>query len=154
MSSRQTPEFCPTRRDEARRLLAVTGGLAAALEVMRGQFNTLQTRAQLLLTVSTLALTITGFSGPRIAAAGAFQRNSMALGLVIVLASMVLIIGGSLRVHWVTQFTGPDDETLVAGVLRYRDAKTRLFFVELCLLVAGLACYVASVVSYFLVGAP
>lgn len=149
-----TPQLCQTRREEARRLLETTGGLAPALGVLRGQFNTLQTRAQLLLTVSTLALTITGFSGPRIAAAGVFQRTSMAVGLVIVLASMVLIIGGSLRVRWVTQFTGPDDETLVADVLRYRDAKTRLFFVELCLLVGGLTCYVASVVSYFFMGAP
>jgi len=152
--SNRSPHLCPTRRDEARRLLQVTGGLAAALEVLRGQFNTLQTRAQLLLTVSTLALTITGFSGPRIAAAGVFQSTTMAIGLMIVLASMVLIIGGSLRVHWVTQFTGPDDETLVATVLRYRDAKTKLFFIELCLLVAGLTCYVASVVSYFFMGAP
>lgn len=141
--------------EEARHLLAVGGSLKAAHDMLMSQFNVLQTRAQLLLTVATLALTITGFSGPRIAAAGAFQRYSMAAGLVFVLASMLLILGGSLRIRWVTQFRRPEgsDETaLLAQILCYRDRKTRLFFVELCLLLTGLALYIAAVVAYFLFG--
>lgn len=142
--------------DEARHLLVVGGGLRGALELLMTQFAVLQTRAQLLLTVSTLALTITGFSGPRIAQTGAFSRLSMAGGLVFVLASMLLILGGSLRIRWVTQFRTPeggDDAELVAQIVCHRDRKTRLFFVELCLLVTGLAAYVAAVVVYFLNGA-
>lgn len=143
-------------RDEARHLLAVGGGLRGALELLMTQFTVLQTRAQLLLTVATLALTITGFSGPRIAQTGAFPRLSMAVGLVLVLVSMMLILGGSLRIRWVTQFRAPaggDDAELVAQIVCHRDRKTRLFFVELCLLVAGLTAYVAAVVVYFLDGA-
>ncbi len=141
--------------EEARHVLALGGSLAGALNLLVQQFNVLQTRAQLLLTVATLALTITGFSGPRIAAAGAFQRYAMAGGLTFVLASMLLIIGGSLRIRWVTQFRAPEGEdasTLLAQILCYRDRKTRLFFVELCLLLTGLAAYIAAVVGYFLFG--
>ncbi|MEN9840497.1 MAG: hypothetical protein RL376_297 [Verrucomicrobiota bacterium] len=141
--------------EEARHVLALGGSLAGALNLLVQQFNVLQTRAQLLLTVATLALTITGFSGPRIAAAGAFQRYAMAGGLTFVLASMLLIIGGSLRIRWVTQFRAPEGEDptkLLAQILCYRDRKTRLFFAELCLLLTGLAAYIAAVVAYFLFG--
>lgn len=143
--------------EEAHRLLGLGGGLRGAIDLLSGQFAVLQSRAQLMLTVSTLALTITGFSGPRIAAAGAFQRYSMATGLLLVLASMILILGGSLRIRWITQFTPPPgggDSDLVATVICHRDRKTRLFFIELILLLAGLAAYIAAVVAYFLFGAP
>ena len=142
--------------EEARHLLAIGGGLRGALDMLVTQFGVLQTRSQVLLMVSTLALTITGFSGPRIAQSGAFPRLAMAGGLVLVLVSMLLIIGGSLRIRWVTQFRAPEggaDADLVAQILCYRDRKTRLFFVELCLLLGGLAAYVAAVVTYFLRGA-
>jgi hypothetical protein len=145
----------PFHHEEARHLLAIGGGLRGALDLLMAQFNVLQTRSQVLLTVSTLALTITGFSGPRIAQSGDFPRLAMAGGLVCVLASMLLILGGSLRIRWVTQFRAPPgggDEALVAQVVCHRDRKTRLFFVELCLLLGGLAAYVAAVVSYFLFG--
>ena len=78
-----------------------------------------------MLTITTLTLTITGFSGPKIAAAGLFARTSMVLGILSVLASTLLILGGSLRIQWVTQFRGPDDHALVTSILHYRNRKTR-----------------------------
>lgn len=143
-----TPEF------EAQQLLAQQGerGITGAIDILMQQFQVLQTRAQIMLTITTLALTITGFSGPKIAAAGAFARTSMVLGILLVLASTLLILGGSLRIQWVTQFKAADDHALVTTILRYRNTKTRLFFVEICFLVAGLACYVSSVVAYFVIG--
>ena len=99
-----------------------------------------------MLTITTLTLTITGFSGPKIAASGTFAQTTMVLGILSVLASTLLILGGSLRIQWVTQFTAENDLALVTSVVRYRNKKTKLFFAEICLLVAGLTCYVASVV--------
>ncbi len=155
MSNSSTESPRPIHNDESRHLLILGGGLQGALNLLLQQFNVLQTRAQLLLTVATLALTITGFSGPRIAAAGAFQRYAMAGGLAFVLASMLFIIGGSLRIRWVTQFRAPaggDDASLLAQIVCYRERKTRFFFVELCLLLTGLTAYVAAVITYFLFG--
>lgn len=158
MSDTSLKPECPAsvHHEEARHLLAVGGGLRGALDVLVTQFGVLQTRSQVLLTVSTLALTITGFSGPRIAQSGDFPRLAMAGGLVLVLGAMLLIIGGSLRIRWVTQFRAPPgggDEALVAQIICYRDRKTRLFGWELSLLLAGLAAYVSAVVVYFLCGA-
>ncbi len=148
------PDLHETPESEAQQLLAQQGerGIQGAIDTLMQQFQVLQTRAQIMLTITTLALTITGFSGPKIAAAGLFARTSMVLGILLVLASTLLILGGSLRIQWVTQFKADDDHSLVVSILRYRNAKTKLFFAEICLLVAGLACYVGSVVAYFIVG--
>jgi hypothetical protein len=152
------PDLCPplhtSAETEAKQLLEVQGeqGLKGAIAVLMTQFNVLQTRAQMMLTITTLTLTITGFSGPKIAASGMFSRVAMAAGLLFTLSSTLLILGGSLRIRWVTQFQGETPLALVTRVLTYRNEKTRLFFAEICLLVAGLACYVAGVVAYFIIG--
>ncbi len=148
------PALHETPEAEARQLLATQGerGVKGAIDVLMQQFQVLQTRAQMMLTITTLTLTITGFSGPKIAASGAVARTSMVLGILSVLASTLLILGGSLRIQWVTQFKGDNDLDLVTSVMRYRNRKTKLFFAEICLLVAGLSCYVASVVVYFIYG--
>ncbi|MFI5358227.1 MAG: hypothetical protein ACHQ4G_12920 [Opitutales bacterium] len=146
------PPLHDTPEAEARQLLDDQAGQGrnGAIAVLMQQFNVLQTRAQIMLTITTLTLTITGFSGPKIAAAGMFAKAAMVAGILATLASTLLILGGSLRIRWVTQFQGATDLEFVTRVLGYRNRKTRLFFAEICLLVAGLACYVASVVAYFL----
>jgi len=143
-----------TPETEAQQLLQSQGehGLKSVISVLMTQFNVLQTRAQMMLTITTLTLTITGFSGPKIAASGMFSRVTMAAGLLSTLASTLLILGGSLRIRWVTQFKGATPLEFVTRVLAYRNDKTRLFFVEICLLIIGLAFYVSAVVAYFILG--
>ena len=139
--------------EEAARLLGLFNGddrLGAAIGFMRHHFDVLQVRSQLLLTLSTLALTITGFSGPKIAQTNLFARYSMAVGIVFVLSSVVILLLGGLRIRWTTQFLGDDPLETLVRIVRYRNMKTRLYFIELGLLVIGLSAYVASVVTYLL----
>jgi hypothetical protein len=132
---------------EADALLAMHGGnLAAAIATVAGQFNVIQAREQLLLTLATLTLTITGFSGPKIIESSEVARWSLAAGLVVVLAGVVHILF-TLRVRWLTSFAG-DDRARLAAALAHRDSKTRAFGRELILLACGLALYVASVVAF------
>ncbi len=149
-----TPDLHATPEEEAKQLLAVQGdnGLKGATSLLMQQFLVLQTRAQIMLTITTLTLTITGFSGPKIAASGDFSRYAMVFGILATLSSTLLILGGSLRIRWVSQFRGDNDLDLITRVIRYRNGKTNLFFAEICLLVLGLASYVSSVVTYFLTG--
>jgi hypothetical protein len=149
-----SPSLHLTPETEAQKLLESQGehGLKGVISVLMTQFNVLQTRAQMMLTITTLTLTITGFSGPKIAASGMFSRVTMAAGLLSTLASTLLILGGSLRIRWVTQFKGDTPLEFVTRVLAYRNDKTRLFFVEICLLIIGLAFYVSAVVAYFILG--
>lgn len=139
-----------TRDEEAAHLLALHGGeLRPVLDQLERHLGVLQSRSALLLTVATLALTITGFSGPRIAEASALSRYGLACGLVLVLAGMVVTLLGTLRVSWLTQLVdGRPAPVVVASALAYRAAKTRLFQVQLLLLVLGLACYVFAVIAF------
>jgi hypothetical protein len=141
-----------TQRAEAARLLGMFGGadgLPRAIDVVQRQFATIQTRTQLLLTLATITLTITGFSGPKMIESGLFTRVGMATGLVFVLAA-VLIMLLSLRVRWLTQFDHPDLVERLAQMIAHRDRKTRRYMLELGLLAIGLASYVAAVIGYLI----
>lgn len=141
--------------EEAHMVLTMMGGpenLGKCMEFLRHHFDVIQARSQLLLTLSTLALTITGFSGVKIAQTNLFARYSMTLGIIFVLIGMVILLLGGLRIRWTTQFYEETAEKTIARIIRYRNSKTRLYFVELALLVIGLAAYVAAVVTYLLNG--
>jgi hypothetical protein len=139
--------------EEARRLLDLHGGdLAKALAHCEAHFNVIQARSQFLLTLGTLTLTITGFSGPRIAESGLIPRLGLAVGLVLVLAALLYLLLGSLRIRWVTQGLGDDPVETLSGALAWRDVKTRHFMAQLSLLVLGLASYVLAVVAFVIIG--
>ncbi len=126
--------------------------LSSCLEFLKQHFNVIQARSQLLLTICTLALTITGFSGPKIAQTNLFARYSIALGIIFVLSAMVILLLGGLRIRWVTQMIGDNPRATLSLIIQYRNRKTSLYFLELSLLVIGLTSYVASVVTYLLYG--
>jgi len=138
---------------EAEALRKQYGEPGACQGVITGQFDVLQTRTHMMLTLATLTLTITGFSGPKIAASSLFSRYTMVLGLICVLVSIVVTLMGTLRIRWLTQL-GAQDGTgdVLARMIAYRNRKTRLFRLELVFLVVGLALYVSSVVAFMLVG--
>lgn len=135
---------------EARRLLALHGGAegqAKAMETLRWQFAVIQSRTQLLLTLATITLTITGFSGQKIAGSGSFARWAMAVGLCLVLSAVLLMLAG-LRVRWLTLFEGESPEAILADIIVYRDAKTLGYRLQTALLGGGLASYVSAVIAY------
>ena len=139
-------------QDEATHILALyDGDMARCIDLLSSQFGVLQARSQLLLTLATITLTITGFSGPRIAEASAVSRWGLVAGLILVLLSLVLILVGTLRIRWMSQFVTDVDS--LAEAIRYRDRKTRAYLVQLSLLVVGLAAYVLAVVAFFATGA-
>src|SRR5215210_760380 len=105
--SMATPFRQLTECEEAEYMLRMRvepGALAACLDLISQQLTVIQGRSQLLLTLSTLTLTITGFSGPQIATTSSFARVSIVAGIGCVLLSTVLILLSSLRLKWVTQF--------------------------------------------------
>jgi len=84
------------------------------IEILTDSFNVLQNRAQMLLSLITITLTITGFSGPRIAESSLVARISIAFGLAFVLISALILMAGPLRINWCTRSKSVDiDQTLV-----------------------------------------
>lgn len=147
----------PSPDEEAQHLLAIHEGgegYPGCLRLVRDQFNSLQTRSQLLLSLAALTLTITGFSGPKIAASGLFARLTMAGGLVLCMCAVVITLLGSLRIRWLTQFVGLPPREALTGMIAWRNSKTANYLLALALLVAGLSCYVAALVAYLIAGDP
>jgi hypothetical protein len=144
----------PEASSEARSMLQMYGGdagLAEALRVISQQFVVLQTRSQLLLTLATIVLTITGFSGPRIAASGVFARTAMAIGLLLTLLAVLMLLL-NLRIRWLTQFQAPTAQETLTAIITYREGKRRAYLWIITMLMAGLGSYVAAVIAFLITG--
>lgn len=122
------------------------------MELMKDSFNTLQNRSQMLLSLSTICLTITGFSGPRIAQASGFSRFFIGFGLFFVLCSVLVLVCGPLSIRWLTRYQGPDFDQTVERVIYRRNWRTKRYHLSALLLVIGLGGYVMSVLGYLWFG--
>ena len=144
----------PAPKAEFDALLRVHDGKQGeVLRTMTTQFAVLQNRAQLLLTLCTLTLTITGFSGPKIAASGEVARWAMIIGIDLVLAGLVLLLLSSLVVRFASQFFALDEPRVAfSHLIRYRNRKTAWYRWQLGCVVLGLSGYVAAVIQFLLTG--
>ncbi len=131
--------------EEAAFIKEIHGGdYSAVFRYLRESFTLLQARSQMLLGLATICLTITGFSGPRMAQSNPVSRFFIAFGLVFVLASVAAVVAGPLSLRWITSWRGETlDDTLIANLLR-RDSKTRLYRLSTVLLLTGLTGYLLS----------
>lgn len=116
--------------------------------VLISHFDVLQNRSQMLLSLIAICLTITGFSGPRIAASGQWAQTLLAVGLTFVLSAALLLLMGPLRLRWGTQRRMETlDASLVALIVR-RNSRTQKYHVASIVLVIGLAAYIGSLLTY------
>ena len=124
------------------------GNYSKVFDVLVQQFDVLQSRAQLLLGLVTISLTITGFSGPKIAASSAFSRVSIAVGLLFILVSAVLMLMGPLQLRWGTRRCMDTIHDSLVHLIVRRNERTRKYHLASIFLIVGLSGYVASLVSF------
>jgi hypothetical protein len=142
----QTPE------EEADHLIALYDGDAGKIMgILHGQLTNLTGRAQMLLQLAGLTITVTGFSGANIARSGKLAAVLVVSGLVTVLVAASLSMGGILRIRWLTQLAPTSLRETIIHAIDMRDSKTRVFGRSLALLIVGLALYIGSV-SLLLLG--
>jgi hypothetical protein len=138
-------------REEAATLLEYHRGehsMASSMAVLSHQFQVIQARSQLLLSLAALVLTITGFSGPKIAATNSATRALMICGIVLDVVSIGVLLIQSLKVRWSTQIRGASDLETLELIILNRNKKTTHYFVALVLLVLALGSYIGSVALY------
>lgn len=141
-----------TPEEEADYLLGLYDSDAAKImAVLHGQLANLTSRAQVLLQLAGLTITVTGFSGTSIARSGPIAALLVVSGLVVVLVAASLSMGGILRIRWMTQLAPTTLRASIVYAIEMRDAKTRVFGRSLALLIVGLALYIGSV-SILLLG--
>lgn len=154
------PAGAPVRRaanpgEEADHLLELYQGDAAKVMArLEQQLGSLANRAQMLLQLAGLTITVTGFSGASIARTGTLAAVLVVSGLVVVLVAASLSMGGILRIQWTTQLAPCPPRDAILEVIEIRDGKTRAFSRALALLIVGLALYIGSVALLLLGNLP
>ena len=138
--------------EEADHLLQLYQGDASKiLAVIQGQLTNVASRAQMLLQLAGLTITVTGFSGASIARSGRVAAILVVSGLGVVLLGASHSRGGILRIRWTTQLAPCAPRDAIISAIRMRDEKTGVFSRSLALLIVGLALYIGSV-SLLLLG--
>ncbi len=126
------------------------GDAAKIMARVESQLMILATRAQTILSLAGITITVTGFSGASIAKTGRLASAAIVAGLVLVLVSAAITMTGILRVEWTTKLGGAGLDDAVRAAIRIRDSKTVAYSRALKLLIVGLALYVASVAMLLL----
>jgi len=145
----------PTAEEEARRLLAFTGDPVRAFDIVEKQMGVLVLRTQVMLSLSGIVITVTGFSGRAVAETSVLARSSIAAGLVVVLAAAAVAIGGVLRLGWLTQLIGDDPPVAtLTRAIQLRERKGRLLSLSLVLFVVGFALYCVAVTQLIVATPP
>ena len=132
--------------EEARRIFRLSGDdPLRAYEIVERQMAVLVLRTQVLLSLSGIVITVTGFSGRTIAQSGEAARLCIALGILVVLAAAVVAIAGVLRLRWLTQELAEDPIAMLSRGLTLRDKKARALAIALVLFVLGFSLYVIAI---------
>jgi hypothetical protein len=118
--------------------------------MVQAQLAVLVLRTQVMLSLSGIVITVTGFSGRAIAQTSALARGSVVLGLLLVLAAAAVAVGGVLRLRWMTQELGGEPVSILERGIAIRDRKSRYLAVALALFVVGFAAYCLAVAQLLL----
>ncbi|MDX2015758.1 MAG: hypothetical protein SFW67_36525 [Myxococcaceae bacterium] len=134
------------QRDEVSRILALTkDDPREAYGVVERQLSVLVLRTQVMLSLSGIVITVTGFSGRAIAQTNDLARVLVSAGILIVLAAAATGIGGVLRLRWLTQELTDDTRETLTRMLEIRDTKSRFLSASLVLFLVGFACYCVAI---------
>jgi hypothetical protein len=110
-------------------------------------YDVLRSRSSLLLSLITICLTVTGFSGPRTAAAGTIPKFGLCIGMIGVFAAAACLVAGPFQLRWATRRRYTDLDASLVQLIHVRNHRTRLYQTAAILLVIGLfACLLAVVV--------
>ncbi len=132
--------------NEVQRILTLSkGDVSKAYSIVESQLATLVLRTQVMLSLSGIVITVTGFSGRTIAQTSEAARGLVAVGILVVLCAAAVAIGGVLRLKWLTQELTDDVESTLLRMLSIRDAKSRYLSAALLVFVVGFACYCVAI---------
>lgn len=143
------------RRDEAAKILRlVEGSPLKAFELVERQLGVLVLRTQVMLSLSGIVVTVTGFSGRAIAETSDLARASIVLGVLVVLLAAGVAFGGVLRLRWLTEALTDDPIEMLVGGLELRDKKGRNLKAAIVLFVVGFTLYVIAIAQLLAAARP
>ncbi|MDQ8206798.1 hypothetical protein QEH52_04710 [Coraliomargarita sp. SDUM461003] len=139
-------QITPAIQAEAKTILELCqGDLMAALKVAESQLNIVYTRAQVLMSLAGMVVTVTGFSGRLIAGSSSAAQMFIVAGLLVSLSSAAWVFRRVMRVQWVTSLASQDREHALEHALYRRNRKTSAYTLGGTLLFIGLVLYAIAI---------
>lgn len=138
-------------KEEAEKILKLHGGdFSKSIFQLESQLNVVQSRAQVIVTLAGVVITVTGFSGRIIAATALHSQILIILGLLTVLASACYIVKNVMSIKWLT--TDLDDFGVgdIEKIISRRNLKTKAYLLGSKMLFWGLALYCLAMVIMLL----
>lgn len=136
----------PEIQAEAKTIMELCrGDRMCALKVAEAQLNVVYTRAQVLMSLAGMVVTVTGFSGRLIAGSSPLAQAFLVAGLFVSLGSAAWVFCRVMRVRWVTALASEDPAHALENALHRRDRKTTAYTVGGTLLFIGLLLYGISI---------
>ncbi len=133
-------------RKEARDILHLTEqNTLKALEIIERQLFVLYSRAQVLVSLAGVVITVTGFSGRTIAGTSLPAQMFIIGGLATVLVCVIWVYMKVMRINWSTTGLQEDPVETLVILIKRRNIKTRAYLVGGYVLFFGLALYCISV---------
>lgn len=136
-----------TRREEIGRILKTYGreDMRSVMEMIERQFMVLHHRSQVLLGLTGIVITTTGFSGRLIAGTNDLAKWLIISGVALVMAAAATVCYGVLHLRWLTEHPSDQVEQWLDLTLAYRDRKTRFYRVSIVMTMVGMGLYVGSI---------
>ncbi len=129
-------------RKEAHGILQLTEqNSLKALEILERQLFVLYSRAQVLVSLAGVVITVTGFSGRRIAGTSQPAQLLVIGGLATVLVCVMWIYMKVMRINWSTTELCEDPVECLVVLIERRNEKTSAYIVGGYVLFIGLAFY-------------
>ena len=139
-------QITPAIQAEAKTILELCqGDLMAALKVAESQLNIVYTRAQVLMSLAGMVVTVTGFSGRLIAGSSSAAQLFIVAGLLVSLSSAAWVFRRVMRVQWVTSLASQDREHALEQALYRHNRKTSAYTLGGTLLFIGLVLYAIAI---------
>ena len=133
-------------KKEAQDILRLTEqNTLKALEIIERQLFVLYTRAQVLVSLAGVVITVTGFSGRKIAGTSLPAQLLIIGGLATVLGCVIWIYMKVMKISWATSALSEDPVECLVKLIERRNKKTRAYLLGGYILFIGLALYCMSV---------
>lgn len=139
----------PPSSDEEREVDAILSrfgeDLATLHALMDAQLSTLHARAQSLIGLASVVITVTGFSGRIIADTNDYAQWLIIIGITLVGLSAAVTMLYVLPIRWLTSYIDLPAREWLLTALERRRTKNRALIVALWLISVGMAFYIASI---------
>lgn len=114
-------------------------------DVINSQLNVIHSRAQSVIGLASVVITVTGFSGRIIADTNLPAQVLIILGIILVGIGAALTMTRVMPVRWVTSYMDLPVREWILTALRRRAAKSRALRVALIYMTVGMIFYLTSI---------